>query len=150
RNMTRTHVLLALVVAALAASAGTAQAALNFTDPAALPRSLPGDHQLQGGEPSLAFDPSGDGHFYAVAPGAEGLGDKGVGFWGSADDGLHWPYVRSVGSQGGGGDSDVDAGIDHTVYVLDLELASSAVCRSHDFGKSFGDGCETGAAQNQA
>jgi hypothetical protein len=50
----------------------------------------------------------------------------------------------------GGGDADVEAGIDHTVYILDLEVASSAVCRSKDFGKTFGDGCETGQAQNQA
>lgn len=146
--MTRTTLLLTVLALTLALLTGTAYASLSFTDPAPLPRSLPGDNQLQGGEPSLAFDPAGDGHFYAVAPGGDG--SNGVSFWGSADDGLHWPYVRAIGSQAGGGDSDVDVGIDHTVYALDLEVASSAVCRSHDFGKTFEDGCETGAAQDQA
>jgi hypothetical protein len=147
--MSRARAVLVLALLAIAASSpGTAQAALGFTDPAALPKSLPGTGQLPGGEPSLAFDPTGDGHFYAVAPGGDGT--LGVGFWGSADGGLTWPYVRAVGSAAGGGDSDVEAGIDHTVYILDLEVASSAVCRSEDFGKTFKDGCETGAAQNQA
>ena len=102
---------------------------------------------MQGGEPSLAFDPSGDGHLYSVAPGGA---DKGVNFWGSADNGATWQYVRTIGSNAGGGDSDIEVGIDHKVYALDLEVASSAVCRSTDFGKTFGDGCETGQAQDQA
>lgn len=146
--MTRTLVLVFLVAGALAALSGTAQASVSFTDPAALPKSLPGPDQLQGGEPSLAYDPSGDGHLYSVAPGADG--SNGVSFWGSADGGSTFPYARAIGSLAGGGDSDVDVGVDHTVYVLDLELASSAVCRSHDFGKTFEDGCESGAAQDQA
>src|SRR5436853_2548339 len=146
--MTRTLLLVFLVAGALAAVTGTAQAGLSFTGPAALPKSLPGKGQLQGGEPSLAYDPSGDGHVYSVAPGGDG--SNGVSFWGSSDGGLTFPYARAIGSQAGGGDSDVDVGIDHTVYVLDLEVASSAVCRSHDFGKTFEDGCETGAAQDQA
>jgi hypothetical protein len=148
--MRRTPALLFVLIAALAASTGTASAALSFTDPAPLPKSLPGadgSTEMPGGEPSLAFDPSGDGHFYAVAPGGS---DKGVNFWGSADNGVTWQYVRTIGSGAGGGDADIDAGIDHTVYALDLEIASSAVCRSHDFGKTFEDGCETGAASNQA
>jgi hypothetical protein len=126
---------------------GVASAALTFSDPAALPKSLPQDHQMQGGEPSMAFDPSGDGHLYAVAPGGE---DKGVNFWASPDGGNSWNYVRTIGSSAGGGDSDIEVGIDHKVYALDLEVASSAVCRSTDFGKTFGDGCETGQAQDQA
>jgi hypothetical protein len=138
---------LVTVVVAVSLPAGTAMAALTFSDPAPLPKSLPGEHQMQGGEPSLAFDPSGDGHLYSVAPGGE---DLGVNFWASPDGGNNWQYVRTIGSSAGGGDSDVEVGIDHKAYVLDLEVASSAVCRSTDFGKSFGDGCETGAAENQA
>jgi hypothetical protein len=144
----------ARVVTGLAALAATlvfavaAQGATGFSDPAALPRSLPGDGQFQGGEPSMAFDPSGDGHLYAVAPGSDG--SLGVGFWGSADAGATWQYAKAIGSLTGGFDSDIDVGIDHTVYALDLEAASSAVCRSHDFGKTFEDGCESGAAQDQA
>jgi hypothetical protein len=126
------------------ASAG---AALTMSDPAALPKSLPGTGQMQGGEPSLAFDPGGNGHLYSVAPGGA---DKGVNFWASPDGGNTWNYVRTIGSSAGGGDSDVEVGIDHKAYALDLEVASSAVCRSTDFGKTFGDGCETGAAQDQA
>jgi hypothetical protein len=129
----------------------TASAALNLSDPVPLPNSLPGPNQMAGGEPSLAFDPTGDGHLYSVAPnGGSSDNGTGVNFWASADDGNSWYLAKAVGSGAGGEDSDVDAGIDHKVYVLDLEIASSAVCRSTDFGKTFGDGCETGQAQDQA
>src|SRR4051812_12484232 len=137
----------ALIVAGAMLVLTSSASALTLSDPAALPKSLPQEHQQQGGEPSMAFDPTGDGHLYAVAPGGE---DKGVNFWASPDGGNSWNYVRTIGSSAGGGDSDVEVGIDHKVYALDLEVASSAVCRSTDFGKTFGDGCETGAAQDQA
>src|SRR3954454_3849522 len=145
-HMSKTRFLLVAVVAALAIPTSTATA-LTLSDPAALPKSLPGDGQMQGGEPSLAFDPTGDGHLYSVAPGGS---DKGVNFWASPDRGNTWQYVRTIGSSAGGGDADVEVGIEHKVYAIDLELASSAVCRSTDFGKTFGDGCEEGAAQDQA
>jgi hypothetical protein len=145
--MLRICCVLVTVVAGLSISTATASADLTFGTPAPLPKSLPQDHQMQGGEPSLAFDPSGDGHLYSVAPGGE---DKGINFWASPDGGNSWQYVRTIGSSAGGGDSDVEVGIDHKVYALDLEVASSAVCRSTDFGKTFGDGCETGQAQDQA
>src|SRR3954453_12091701 len=145
--MSRFRCVLVTVVVCVLVPTSAASAALTFSGPAPLPKSLPGDHQMQGGEPSMAFDPTGDGHLYAVAPAGE---DKGVNFWASADNGNFWNYVRTIGSSAGGGDSDVEAGIDHKVYALDLEVASSAVCRSTDFGKTFGDGCETGAAQDQA
>src|SRR3954471_7125116 len=137
----------ALIVAGAMLVLTSSASALTLSDPAALPKSLPQEHQQQGGEPSMAFDPTGDGHLYAVAPGGE---DKGVNFWASPDGGNSWNYVRTIGSSAGGGDSDVEGGIDHKVYVLDLEAASSAVCRSTDFGKTFADGCETGAAEDQA
>ena len=141
------HLLVAVV--ALAALPTSAAMALTVSDPVPLPKSLPGSGQMQGGEPSLAFDPTGDGHLYSVTPGGS---DKGVNFWASSDGGNSWQYVKTIGAATpvGGGDSDVDVGIDHKVYALDLEVASSAVCRSTDFGKTFGDGCETGAASNQA
>src|SRR3954453_12217233 len=145
--MSRFRCVLVTVVVCVLVPTSAASAALTFSGPAPLPKSLPGDHQMQGGEPSMAFDPTGDGHLYAVAPGGE---DKGVNFWASADRGNTWQYVRTIGSNVGGGDSDVEVGIDHKVYALDLEVASSAVCRSTDFGKTFGDGCEEGAAQDQA
>src|SRR3954468_19541397 len=145
--MSRRCCVLVTVVAFVLIPTASASADLTFSTPAPLPKSLPQDHQMQGGEPSLAFDPSGDGHLYSVAPGGE---DKGVNFWASPDGGNSWQYVRTIGSSAGGGDSDVEVGIDHKVYALDLEVASSAVCRSTDFGKTFGDGCETGQAQDQA
>src|SRR4051795_15669 len=145
--MSRFRCLVVAVVAALLVPTASAGSALTLSDPAALPKSLPQEHQMQGGEPSMAFDPTGDGHLYSVAPGGE---DKGVNFWASADGGNFWNYFRTIGSSAGGGDSDVEGGIDHKGYALDLEVASSAVCRSTDFGKTFGDGCETGAAQDQA
>src|SRR3954468_22221561 len=137
----------ALIVAGAMLVLTSSASALTLSDPAALPKSLPQAHQQQGGEPSMAFDPTGDGHLYAVAPGGE---DKGVNFWASPDGGNTWNYVRTIGSSAGGGDSDVEVGIDHKVYALDLEVASSAVCRSTDFGKTFGDGCEEGTAEDQA
>src|SRR4051795_10725789 len=122
--------------------------ALTLSDPVPLPNSLPGDNQMAGGEPSLAFDPTADGHFSAVPPASRG--SFGVNFWASPDGGNSWQDVRPIGSAAGGSDSDVEVGIDHKVYVLDLEIASSAVCRSTDFGKTFADGCESGEAQDQA
>src|SRR3954466_8297015 len=145
--MSRFRCVLVTVVVCVLLPTAAASAALTFSDPAALPKSLPQKHQMQGGEPSMAFDPPADGHLYAVAPGGE---DKGVNFWASPDGGNTWKYVRTIGSSAGGGDSDVEVGIDHKVYALDLEVATSAVCRSTDFGKTFGDGCETGRAENQA
>src|SRR4051812_6173732 len=103
--MSRIRCLLISVVAIAAIPTATATAALNLSDPVALPKSLPGTGQMQGGEPSMAFDPSGDGHLYAVAPGGA---DKGVNFWGSGDNGATWQYVRTIGSNAGGGDSDIE------------------------------------------
>jgi len=102
--------------------------------------------ELQGGEPSVAFDP--DGRWtYIVAPG--GGENGGVGFWRSPDRGRSFPRGRSLGSLVGGGDADVDVGPDHTVYVADLELVANALCRSDDNGKTFDSNCDTGIASNQ-
>jgi hypothetical protein len=73
-----------------------------------------------------------------------------VAFWLSTDAARSFGPGRAVGSFGGGGDSEVEVGKDHTVYIADLEIAANAICRSHDFGKTFGDNCETGLASNQA
>src|SRR5438552_3919481 len=87
RLAARRGTLVAALVAALVASlalAGEAHAAgLAFSDPFALPGSPPAANGLPGGEPSLVFDPSGDGHAYSVAPGGDDT--KGVGFWASTD-----------------------------------------------------------------
>ena len=146
----RCAVLIALALVAIAtvlpgaALAGT----LTMSAPQALPQSVPGPDKFQGGEPSISFDPSGDGHVYSVAPGADGSG-PGVGFWRSADHGVTWAAPKAIGSTAGGGDADVEVGIDHTVYLADLEVVANAICRSHDFGATFDGNCQTGTANNQ-
>ncbi|HEU0130363.1 MAG TPA: sialidase family protein [Mycobacteriales bacterium] len=122
----------AAVAAAVApAHSAPARNAATFGKPVALP-------EFDGGEPSLAIDPTGNGGVYVVAP--QGLGGgKGIGFWASHDHGRTFPVRRLIGSSAGGGDSDVEVGNDHTVYVADLELAANAICRSSDGGATFVD-----------
>ncbi|GAC1611822.1 MAG: hypothetical protein NVS3B26_28520 [Mycobacteriales bacterium] len=101
-----------------------------------------------GGEPSVAFDPAGNGSVYIVAPqgiptgvnlALGGPATKGIGFWASSDHGRTFPITSNVGSAVGGGDSDVDVAKDHTVFVSDLEAAGTSICRSTDSGKTFAD-----------
>ncbi|MCU1595140.1 MAG: exo-alpha-sialidase, partial [Frankiales bacterium] len=75
-----------------------------------------------GGEPSVAFDPTGNGSVYIAAPqsiptGANlvlgGAATKGIGFWASHDHGRTFPLSSDIGSAVGGGDSDVDVAKDH-------------------------------------
>ena len=134
-------VLIALTTAATAVAADPV-----FTPQQRLPGSAP-DGKLAGGEPGLAYDPTGDGHIYANAPG----GPDGISFWASPDGGDTWPIAKGIGSSAGGEDSDIVAQGDHTVYAVDLEAAANAICRSTDFGKTFTDGCDEseGNATNQ-
>src|SRR3954471_12403485 len=136
--MTARAALLAAALARLIAAPAAAQSPV-FTPPLKLPKSQP-EGQFAGGEPSVAYDPTGDGHVYADAPG----GPAGVSFWASRDGGDTWPIAKAIGSPGGGGDTDVEVASDHTVYVPDLEIAANAICRSHDFGATFTDGCDEG------
>jgi hypothetical protein len=147
--LSRKTSLLVLSVAVLGGTAATAGAAR----PAPLAWTTP--YKLgpwAGGEPSVAFDPSGNGSVYIVAPqgipsGAGVLlnalgspsGTKGIGFWASHDHGRTFPFNANVGSAVGGGDSDVDVAPDHSVYVTDLEAAATTICRSTDGGRSFAD-----------
>src|SRR3954447_1560379 len=107
--MSRFRCVLVTVVVCVLVPTSAASAALTFSDPAALPKSLPQDHQMPGGGPSLAFDPRGGAPLGGAAPGGE---EKGVNFWASADGGNFWNYCRATGSSAGGGDSDVEVGID--------------------------------------
>jgi hypothetical protein len=147
----RPLLVLALILLACVAPTAVAQAAsLGFTTPKALPDSPP-TGSMQGGEPSVAFDPSGDGHVYFVAPGGSDEGTGGINFWGSDDHGKTIARHFSIGSVFGGGDSDIDVGVDHTVFGADLEVVASAICISHDFGKTFPGGCQdTGLPPDQA
>jgi hypothetical protein len=141
----------ALLALAFAAPAGAATP--GFTVPQQLPHGDPnGSPYFAGGEPSIAFDPTGDGHLYVTAPqgvpAALGSNPQGVAYWASSDHGRTFPLSGLTGSLTGGGDSDVVVDGAHTVYVADLEATASAICISHDFAHSFPD-CAQGLAQNQ-
>src|SRR3954447_20808122 len=99
----------AALALALGATSGDARG-ISFTKPLKLPNTPP-KGELQGGEPSVAFDRDGR-HVYVVAPG--GGENGGVGFWRSANAGRTFTKGRSLGSLIGGGDSDVSIGSDHT------------------------------------
>src|SRR5215212_366190 len=134
----------ALAAAALLLAPGPAMG-LSFTDKMKLPKSPP-KGELPGGEPSVAFDPSGR-YVYVVAPG--GGENGGVGFWRSRNRGRTFPLAKSLGSLLGGADADVSVGPDHTVYVADLEILTNALCRSHSHGRHFDSACNTGIATNK-
>ena len=144
-------------VTMLLALAGTALAQA----PAFTFNQLP---KWSGGEPSIAADPTGTGDVYVVAPQSipsvvNGIfqgdpsdpqdGTSGVSFWASRDDARTFPEVSLTGSALGGGDSDVEVSLAHTLYVADLEAADAAICISHDRGKSF-DNCNSGLAADHA
>src|SRR4051794_16611134 len=143
--MPRAALVLLAAVAVLVTDTARAETPV-FTPPLKLPNSKP-EGALAGGEPSVAYDPTGDGHVYAAAPG----GSNAVSFWASRDGGDTWPIAKGIGSAIGGGDTDVEVASDHTIYVPDLEIAANAICRSHDFGVTFTDGCaeDEGEASDQ-
>src|SRR3954452_1777080 len=127
--------LLSLGLAALLVAAGADSAladGLQVGAPPLLPPGTPNKPDyLSGGEPSIAFDPNGDGHLYVTAPEfvpaalntTFGITDgrKGVAYWASDNGGASWPRVGLTGTQNGGGDSDVEVMRDHTVLAADLE-----------------------------
>jgi hypothetical protein len=125
-----------------------------------LPNGDPAKHPYwSGAEPSIAFDPNGDGHVYVSAPqfiptavdhalGAGPDSATGAAAWSSSDHGLSWPFAVNTGAANGGGDTDVEVADDHTVYVADLEAVAADICTSHDFGKTYED-CDNGLATNQ-
>src|SRR3954447_21639087 len=108
-------VALAAVLAGVLLFAGDSPLAapLQFSAPLQLPHGDPTKPDyLSGGEPSLAFDPNGDGHVYVTAPqfiptgvnnGCNQLGSliglscgptnspTGIGYWASDDRGDTWP-----------------------------------------------------------
>src|SRR5919198_4857539 len=121
-----------LGAALLLAAAAPAGAALSFTPPAQLPHGDPAQHPFYpGGEPSIAFDPTGDGHVYVTAPqgiptaagAAVGASDsaQGVVFWASADHGRTWPVNQITGAGNGGGGSEGEGVRGPTRLVPDLQ-----------------------------
>ena len=135
----------AVALAALAVTVtGPAGRAANqpaFSPPLQLPK-------WSGSEPSIAIDPNDPSAVYVSAPqhipavlngaaGNTGSGTNGVGFWASHDGGKTFPTNANINSTNGGGDSDVEVGLDHTLYVADLEAISTDICTSTDGGKTF-------------
>src|SRR3954463_4578700 len=107
-------VLLAGAIMVLPADAALADG-LAFSAPFLLPHGDPNVHPfMTGGEPSLGFDPNGDGHVYVTAPefvpaqvnNAVGATDSpvGVAYWASDDAGKSWPRSGLTGTRNGGGD----------------------------------------------
>ncbi len=117
-------VLAMFVVLAPAASAAS------FTNPVKLTGAT-------GGEPSIVTDPLGD----AFVSGPQGIpsganGTAGVGFWASHNDGTSFGPAKLIGSDTGGGDSDLlfSKG---ALYVADLEASTAQICKSTDRGATF-------------
>jgi hypothetical protein len=124
----RSRWLMGLFVALLV-GASSAQAA-KFTKPVKLVGAA-------GGEPSIATDPLGD----VFVDGPQGIpsgvnGHGGVGFWVSRNDGTTFGSAKLIGSDLGGGDSDVIYS-KGDVYVADLEAAATQICKSTDRGQTF-------------
>src|SRR3954462_13847265 len=105
--------LLAAAISLLTAGSALG-AGLQFSAPVQLPNGNPDAHPFYtGGEPSIAFDPNGDGHLYVTAPefipaalnSTFGLtdGGQGVAYWASDNGGASWPRVGLTGTQNGGG-----------------------------------------------
>src|SRR3954453_1899554 len=176
-GMTPVRIALATAAAALALTAPPAHAQLAFGPPQQLQPGEPKTHPYySGGEPSIAFDPNGDGHVYVTAPqfiptGANNacnqignqIGDPtgiglsftcsptnsptGIGYWASDDGGGTWPRSGNTGTANGGGDSDVAVLPDHAVLAADLEAADAAICISKDFAKTWSN-CSNGITSN--
>src|SRR3954454_154315 len=132
------------LVAPATAHAGS----FSFSAPLVLPGSPPqGD--AQGGEPGVAFEPNGDGWVHVVAPGARG-GNGGINYWRSDDHGDTFKPLQIIGSAAGGSDSDVLTEPGRTLFLADLEVAATAICRSKDHGATFDNGCDSGQASDQS
>ena len=142
--MRRILLVLSASLLALLATTGLshgASAPLTFSAPLKLDK-------WSGSEPSITIDPKDPNAVYVSAPqripalfnGVTGNpqdGTNGVGFWASHDGGKSFPINSNIASATGGGDSDVEVGLDHTVYIADLEAVASDLCASTDGGKTF-------------
>src|SRR3954451_12364557 len=109
----------AMVAAAFAFAIPATAGALSFGPANQLAHGDPKVHPYwSGGEPSIAYDPAGDGHVYVSAPqfiptgvdnalGAGPDADVGVGTWASADGGATFPISVLTGASNGGGGAHV-------------------------------------------
>ena len=92
---------MAIIAAAATAVMAPAASASTFMTPVKLAGAA-------GGEPSIASGPLGD----VFVTGPQGIpsganGTPGVGFWASRDGGSTFGSAKLIGSDSGGGDSDV-------------------------------------------
>jgi hypothetical protein len=148
-----------LALLALAPAVARGEGSL-FTPALLLPHGNPDDETMPffaGGEPSLAFDPSGQYAYVAAPIGIPAVAGRlidpdsaglGVSFWASSDHGRSFPLSQITGVLNGGGDSDVEVAADGSVLVADLEAVATAICTSHDHGRTF-TGCENGIGSNE-
>jgi hypothetical protein len=102
------------------------------------PQAIDRDHRT--GEPGIDVDPLGRA-IYVSAPSGLLSGHQGW-FWRSTDGGASWEFVEDVaglrlGTQVGGGDSDVVATPNGRLYYADLWLGDISVSRSDDLGRTW-------------
>ncbi|HEY3728686.1 MAG TPA: hypothetical protein VGL51_16030 [Solirubrobacteraceae bacterium] len=121
---------MAIAVVAVLGALVPAASAATFTNPVKLTGAA-------GGEPSIVTDPFGD----AFVSGPQGIPSganetAGVGFWVSRNDGSSFATAKLIGSDTGGGDSDLlfSKG---ALYVADLEASTAQICKSTDRGNTF-------------
>jgi hypothetical protein len=92
------------------------------------------------GEPSIDLDH--DNNIYITAPGG-----AGVQMWKSKDLGQTFEYVE-IGSDNGGGDSEIEFNLNDVGFTADLEVQDSAVSRSTDGFKTW-DQQDVGVEQDR-
>ncbi|MEA2432938.1 MAG: hypothetical protein QOG54_395 [Actinomycetota bacterium] len=81
------------------------------------------------GEPSIDVDHQNN--MYVTAPGG-----AGVQMWKSTDLGQTFQYIE-IGSDNGGGDSEIEFNLNDVGFTADLEVSDSAVSRSTDGFKTW-------------
>jgi hypothetical protein len=131
------------LIAAAAAGTTTYSGTVSFTAPAASPGPAPVRSKSNGfawdarpvanesnfGEPSIDVTHSGD--IFVTAPGG-----AGVQMWRSFDGGLTFDH-REIGSDGGGGDSEIEFTSTDFGFTADLRITDSAVSSSRNLFETY-------------
>ncbi|HSP65628.1 MAG TPA: hypothetical protein VLO10_05495 [Candidatus Deferrimicrobium sp.] len=128
----------ALVPVVLGLAGATAATVHAAQAPAAMTFAPVIDLGSSGGEPSIQDD--GHGFVYITSPAGIPAGlnqTTGVELWRSVNGGVSFSQLPNVGSQIGGGDSDVTADHNSNVYTADLEAAAADVQFSSDHATTF-------------